>query len=317
MTVMAYEREKNGEMRLDPARVRRALSLLGSSGHNCILRTTLEGLGIELGNMAASIGSVPGLNKAIAEKIEKTKSLSDSIYYVSRRFTELIMRLQEIEWKKETLTYDTKRDGFDIIEDPTARHWRIFMALAIKDFHVDIGSLMDALAPVVIQAAGELKTKDRKKLPGWADIQCGTQRSYRATLPTNLLSVVDDADGWWNAVKKVRNLFTHQDHEKIIFGHPSDGILFQVYDREMAAKIVLPSITYQAQARVVDFGLYSALVLSELVTLLDDLGRIVGPMVGIDTDRAATMFLREIPIAVYRSVGQLAALLAGMGEICE
>jgi hypothetical protein len=310
--MMVSGREKNGEMRLDQARVRRVLSLFGSSGHDCILCTTLEGLGVELGNMAASIGSVPGLDKAIAEKINKAKSLSGSISYMSRRFIELIMRLQEIEWKKETLSYDPTRDGFDVIENPMAIHWRMFMALAIKDFHVDIGSLMDALAPVVIQTAGELKTKDRTKLPGWTDIQCGTKRSYRATLPVNLLRVVDDADGWWTVVKKVRNLLTHQDHEKIIFGHPSDGILFQVYDSEMAAKIVLPALTYQAQDRIVDFGLYSALVLSELITLIDDLGSIVGPMVDIDADRAATMCLREIPVAVYRSVGRLAAILAGM-----
>jgi hypothetical protein len=315
--MMVSEREKNGDMRLDPSRVRRVLSLFGSSGHDFILCTTLEGLGVELGNMAASIQSVPGLNKAIAEKMEKAKSLSGSISYVSRRFTELIMRLQEIEWKNETLTYDPTRIGFNVIEDPTAKHWCMFMALAIKDFHVDIGSLMDALAPVVIQTAGELKSKDRTKLPGWADIQCGTQRSYRGTLPANLIGVVDDADDWWTVVKKVRNLLTHQDHEKIISGHPSDGILFQVYDREMTAKIVLPALTYQAQGRVVDFGLYSALVLSELVILLDDLGRIVGPMVGIDADRAATMCLREIPVAVYRSVERLAALLAGMVEKCE
>jgi len=307
---MLSEEKKNDEMRLDPSRVRRALSLFGSSEHNDILCTTLEGLGAELGNMAASICSVPGLNQSIKEKMEQAKSLSGSISYVSRRFTDLLMRLQEIEWKKEALAYEPTRDGFDLITDPTANHWRMFMALAIKDFHADIGSLMDALAPVVIQAAGELKDKDRTKLPGWADIQCGTQRSYRATLPSNLLSVVDNADGWWPAVKKVRNLLTHQDHEKIIFGHPSDGILFQVFDRKMAAKITLPAITYRKQGHVVDFGLYSALVLSELISLLDDLGRVLGPMVGVNPDRAATMCLRGIPEAVYRSIERLLALLA-------
>jgi len=306
---MLSEERKTDEMRLDLSRVRRALSLFGSSERDRILCTTLEGLGVELGNRSASISSVPSLNKAILEQMEQAKSLSGSISYVARRFTDLLMRFQEIEWKKGALAYDPTRDGFDFITDPTANQWRMFMALAIKDFHVDIGSFMDALAPVVIQAAGELKNKDRTKLPGWADIQCGTQRSYRATLPPNLLSVVDDADGWWPAVKKVRNLLTHQDHEKIIFGYPSDGILFQVYDRKMAAKIALPAITYQTQGHVVDFGLYSALVLSELITLLDDLGRIVGPMVGVNPDRAATMCLRGIPDAVYRSIGRLAALL--------
>lgn len=307
---MVSEETKSDEMRLDPSRVRRALSLFGSSEGDFILCTTLEGLGVELGNMSASLGSVPELNKAMTEKKEKLKSLSGSISYVSRRFTDLLMRLQEIEWKKEALAYDPTRDGFDLITDPTANHWRMFMALATKDFHVDVGSFMDALAPVVIQAAGVLKDKDRTKLPGWADIQCGTQRSYRATLPPNLLTVVDDADGWWPAIKKVRNLLTHQDHEKIIFGHPSDGLLFQVYDRSMSAKIALPAITYRTQGHVVDFGLYSALVLSELIFLLDDLGRVLGPMVGVNPERSATMCLREIPEAVYRSIERLSALLA-------
>ena len=298
-------------MRLDPLRVRRALSLFVSSDRACILYTSLEGLGVEQGNMSATIGRVPGLNKAILNKVERAKALSGSISYVSRRFSDLLMRLQKIGWMKGALAYDPAQDAFDPVEDPTAQHWRMFMALAIKDFHIDIGSFMDALAPVVIQGAGDLKAKDRTSLPGWADIQSGTKRSYRAALPPELLSVVDDAADWWPAVKKVRDLLTHRDHEKIIFGHPADGLLFQVYDRNMSARISPPAIiTYRSRGRVVDFGLYSALVLSELVTLLDDLGRVLGPIVGVDPDRATTMHQRVLPDAVYRSVERLAALLA-------
>ena len=71
---MVSEEMKSDEMRLDPSRVRRALSLFGSSEGDFILCTTLEGLGVELGNMSASLGSVPDLNKATTEKMEKSKS---------------------------------------------------------------------------------------------------------------------------------------------------------------------------------------------------------------------------------------------------
>ncbi|MFB3886934.1 MAG: hypothetical protein ACE144_17045 [Thermodesulfobacteriota bacterium] len=298
-------------MRVDPLRVRRALSLFVSSVPDCILCTSLEGLGAELGNMSASIGRVPDLPEALLKQIGQAKALSGSISYAARRFTDLLMRLQEIEWKKDTLAYDPTQDAFDLVSDPTANRWRMFMALAVKDFHVDVGSLMDALGAVVIQGgAGGLKNKNRTSLPGWADIQSGTKRSYRTRLPSNLLIIVDDADEWWPAVKKVRDLLTHRDHEKIIFGHPSEGLLFQVYDRSMFPKIALPAITFRTQGRVVDFGLYSALVLSELITLLDDIGRVLCPMVGVNPDRASTMCLRGIPEAVYRSIERLLTLVS-------
>ncbi|SEM07556.1 hypothetical protein SAMN04489760_103208 [Syntrophus gentianae] len=67
-------------MRLEPARVGRVLSLFDSSGHDCILCTTLEGLGVELGsNMAASIESFPGLNKAIAEGFQRMESSLENL----------------------------------------------------------------------------------------------------------------------------------------------------------------------------------------------------------------------------------------------
>jgi len=297
-------------MRLDPSRVRRALSLFGSSERDCVLCTTLEGLGVELDLRSASIGRVPGVGRVVSRQMQQAKALSDSISYVSRRFTDLLMRLREIDWKKDTLAYDPAREAFDVVSDPTANNYRLFMALAIKDFHVDVGSFMDALSPVVIQAIGDIKDKDRTKLPGWADIQSGTNRSYRSRLPSNLLIIIDDADQWWPAVKKVRDLLTHRDHEKIIYGHPSEGLLFQVYDRSMSPKIALPAITFRTQGRVVDFSLYSALVLSELITLLDDIGRVLGPMVGVNPERAATMCLRGIPEAIYRSIERLSALVA-------
>jgi hypothetical protein len=236
--------------------------------------------------MSAAVGRVPDRNEAISKQMEQARSLSGSISYVSRRFSDLLMRLHEIAWMKEALAYDPTRDAFDLVSDPAAQRWRMFMALAIKDFHVDVGSFMDSLAPVLIQGAARLKAKDRTSLPGWADIQSDTKRSYRAALPANVLSIVDDTDGWWPAVKKTRDILTHRNHEKIVFGHPADGVLFQVYDRSMSARICLPAVTHRSSRHVVDFGLYSALILAELVTLLDDLGRVLGPMAGVDPDRA-------------------------------
>jgi hypothetical protein len=47
----------------------------------------------------------------------------------------------------------------------------MFIALAIKDFHVDGGSFMDAMAPSRDSGRRRAQKTDRTKLPGWADIQ--------------------------------------------------------------------------------------------------------------------------------------------------
>jgi len=303
------------KMKVDLARLYRARELLVTDETTDILLTTLEGLGVELSNRWRSVGQVQGLSQAMQDYLARARAVSDAIIYASERLTEVFIRHRCIDWMRNELAYETNPDIFAQASDPKAQSWRLFMGLAIKDFHVDIGSLMDALAPVIIQAKGKLKSKDKSNLPGWADIQSGTKRSYREQLAVDLCAAVDSTDRWWPGVKKVRDLLTHRKHDRIIFGNYEDGILFQVYDESRHPKIVLPQVLYGKGKNVVDFDLYSAFILAEVVTLLDELGKIIAPKLQISETGLAQRCLRVVDKSVGQSIERLIRKNKGQGKI--
>lgn len=292
-------------MHADSSRLHRVRKLFVSGDSTDILFTTLEGLGAELSNRWMAIGNDQGLGKAMRENVARTKALSEAIAYASERLTEVLARQQLIGWMKSVLAYETNPDIFAQASDPKAQSWRLYMGLAIKDFHVAIGSLMDALAPVVIQVKSELKLEDRVKLSGWAYIQQGPKRTYREKLPNDLRDIVDSADRWWIAIKKVRNLLTHRKHHRIIFGNSEDGLLFQVYDQSRFPEIQLPAVLYREGNNVVDFDLYSAFVLAEVLTLFDDLGNAIAPKMHIAANNVSQMYLRVVNKSLAQSIEHL------------
>jgi len=292
-------------MHFDSSQLYRAKKLFALGNTTDILFTSFEGLGAELGTRWRATDQAQKLSKSMREYVIRIKELSEAIGYASDRFTDLLIRQQEIAWKKEALAYETKSDVFSQASDPKALVWQMYMGLAIKDFHVDVGSLMDALAPVVIQVESKLKSKDKRNLPGWADIQQGTNRSYRQQIPDDLRKVVDSTDRWWPSVKKVRHLLTHRKHDRIIFGNSEDGFLFQIYDPSRRPAVVLPQVLYRKGKNVVDFDLYSGFVLVELVTLLDDLGNIIAPKLGIHINGISKMYQREVSKSIADSIERL------------
>ena len=151
------------------------------------------------------------------------------------------------------------------------RLWGIYAGLAIKDFHFDLSSFMDSLAPVIIQVQGTLRPKDRKQLPGFPDVQSSTQRSYRNGIPNDLLDIIDRTDTWWPSVKTARDILAHREHLKIVFGAPTQGVLFQIYKKQQQAVLIDPALLWPGGRDVVDFDLYFAFVISEVLVLLEEL----------------------------------------------
>ena len=251
-------------MELDRDRVRRARGLFSQRAFEGadVLKTTFECLGAELSTRAIVARQV----KASGRESRRTQSLSNAFRYATDRLSEVLIRLEYIRWMSEAIS----RAG-----DPATRSWHLFAGLAVKDFHVDVASLMDSLSPVVIQVRGELRPKDQRKPPGWGDIQRGTRRSYRDAIPPTLLACIDSAERWWRDVKEIRHLLTHRDHDKIVFGGPGLGVLFQIYEGSLSPQIVRPEFLWKAGKDIVDFELYSAAVLAEVLTLLDDLGKAI------------------------------------------
>ena len=273
---------------------------IGSSSD--VLTTSIEGLGAELSNRYLALKNSQILRQQNKAYIDKIKSLSQAINYMSKRFTDLLLRQQEINWMKLELAYETSPNIFTQASDSKAALWRSFMALTIKDFHIDMSSLMDSLAPVIIQAEGKLKSKDQSSLPGWSDIQKNSKSSYRTYLSDELQAVIDTADTWWVSIKKVRNLLTHRDHDKIIFGNSNDGLLFQVYDPKRLPQILLPMVMYKKSKNVVVFDLYSAFLFAQVILLLDDIGKIIATKMNISQDIISQNNLRMVDKYIAKSI---------------
>lgn len=271
-----------------------------------VLQTSFEGIGTEISNRCYSLKLMErnSLNRN-PKNANRNQALSDSFNYTSKRLTDILIRLDEIDWKRTSLTYDLEPKTFTHPIDPIVFNYGNFLGLSIKDFHVDIISFMDSLAPVIIQAESSLKSEDRKKIPGWPDIQKESKRSYRANISDELCSAIDNCERWLPLIKKTRHLLTHRDHEQIVFGNPKEGLLFQIYDHEMRAGIVLPEILYTSGNNVVDFELYSAFILSELFVLIDDLGFLVAEKIGLSNVNYSKMCIRSISEPIVKSIERL------------
>ena len=198
--------------------------------------------------------------------LNSTLQIARFFRYASFRFTELILRIEQINWMQRE--FKTKQGEESVF-------WNLFAALAIKDFHIDLGSLMDSLAPVVLQATGAFDGQGESKLPGFTDIQKkGSPRAvkFRQSIPDNVLNAIDGTDRWWSAVKQVRNTLTHREHSKIVFSGPNQGILFQIYEPHYAPIVLDHNLLWQSGKDVADFRLYSAAVFAELLSSLEELG---------------------------------------------
>ena len=184
----------------------------------------------------------------------------------SLRLTDLMMRPGLIE---------VVRSHFAALPRDEALPWYGFGGLCIKDFHVDLGSFMDSVAPVVLQACGSFQAKGKVKLPGFPDVQTGgSQRAatFRASLPEAVLVSIDRTDEWWPSIKAIRDMLAHREHQKSAFGGPSEGVLFQVFEPTFSPKVVHPAFLRPPGHNVADFQRYSAYVIAEVLLFLDELG---------------------------------------------
>ena len=196
--------------------------------------------------------------------LEKHQVLSRFFKHSFTRFGDLFIRLELLDWLCKQFSTRTGK---------AAVFWFPFGSLTIKDFHADLSSLMDSLAPIVIQATVGLKPEDIKKPPGFADIQKNSKRGYRASIPRSICKVLDASDRWWVDLKKIRDILSHREHEKLVYGSPSQGVFFQIYGPDFKPKVVDHALLSKKGNKVVDFDLYSAFVMAELLLFLEELGQ--------------------------------------------
>ena len=209
------------------------------------------------------------------ENVTSKKLLLRTFQYSSLRFSDLFFRLNLINW----INKSCKRKTAPIYGD-----WYTYTGLAIKDFHIDISSFMDSLAPIIIQSVIGLKEDDQKKFPGFPDILKGTKRSFRKNFPPELMTIIDSTNRWWPKIKTIRDILAHREHQKIIYSKPSDGIVFQVYGPGFSPKIIDKVFLCKQGHNIVNFDLYSAFIIVEILVFMEELARFLCKKLNLSLD---------------------------------
>lgn len=256
----------------DRLREVKALFDLTDAGSHQLL-SVLENAWIELG-MQLSFDPFPlaAIPKARARKLVR------AISEFHARQSDLLLRRYFIGWLRS-----------EVIRHPEEHRelWRLFGRLAIKDFHGDLASLMDATAPIVILLHSELRAGQRWA-PGFAHLESEGRCSYRSDLPSDLIDLVDETRHWWPFVKDVRHTVFHRDHHRIVFGAPEDGFLFQIYDDQQRSLLTHPVFSAPIGTELVDFLLYSTWVFAEVLYYLNRLGLAIYSRLDLPRDRASS-----------------------------
>ena len=261
-----------------PQRVELALSAFGLSetedAHDALC-TQLGSLGVEVSNRAFTRSR--GAESAEVQK--HWHSFSRSCQYMTKRLGDLLTRLLLVRWiHSQRLAAETHTSGW---------HAR-FAELCIKDFHADAASFMDSLAPVVAQVAKPLSASELKSPPGFSDIvqysDSPRKESLTKGVPSRVLQIVDATERWWPLVKRVRQYLHHREHVVIPFGHPEEGLLFQVYAGRSTPLITDPVLLWPKGSNVAQFEMYSAFVVAEAIALLEELGSAISEVFGIQLE---------------------------------
>jgi len=204
----------------------------------------------------------------------KAKTLAGFFLYTTQRFEEVFVQLSQLEWMKAK---------FIAAQNQERGLWHAFAPLLVKSFHIAVVSLMDSLGPLSICIRDSLSEREQTRLPDFPD----TLKKHRNRIPTTVLDCLDSAESWYNTVREVRNLLVHRRHHQIILGGPEEGLVFQVEERRLGPKIVLPVAAWkpgEQNHEFVDFPLYSTWIVAELLILLDELGTIISAELGLIED---------------------------------
>ena len=208
------------------------------------------------------------------------QDIAASANYVAHRFRSISARLYAINWLRRTLA---------TASGDAAAPWFTLAGLAIRDFHGDVSSCMDAVAVVLLASCDRLTDEDREWLPAYSTVQ--TEGRNRSRLHLHANDIVDGTERWWPAVKAVRDTLVHREQNAIVYGGPRDGVFFQVYDASRRPLIADPAFMLPSSTDVVDFHSYGGFILAEVLLLLDDPCPIVSEKAKVASD--------ELPPAMY------------------
>lgn len=225
-----------------------------------------------LASVQVRLALAESLNNLPPEQKQWATALWKACGYTLSRLREVVVRRRYLDWLRQT---------FANLPCDERYYWTHFAGLAIKDFHADVASLLDAVAPMIILIDGQIKKCDRKRLPyfSWLEKKEGQNAgSYRKNLELDLKEAVDATVEWLPHVREIRHILIHRKHSRLIFSGPQDGFLFQLSNDGEAPDVPIvthPVLLKTEYTNVADFELYSSWVLAEVIYFLDKIGRLI------------------------------------------
>jgi len=144
--------------------------------------------------------------------------------------------------------------------------WSIYTSCDISFFHVELRSVFDYLAKIIITLSDSyLPSKIRKgsfrTLRQWVFKEDDNAQK----LGRDLARIVQSC-GWFDSLRAYRDSIVHRGDHILIFPH-EDRILFQIY-QGVQGRIRIPEIMFDKN--VVDFELYAGLYIGYLMAYLEE-----------------------------------------------
>lgn len=142
--------------------------------------------------------------------------------------------------------------------------WRVYSSLDVENYFVQLRSLMDHAAHII-----NLMAPKPNQLPDSFSTLRNSFEKYKNKLDQNVLACIISAD-WFDELRDIRDELVHSGGFSLIFGEPSEGILFQVYKKNNSKLISNEHLHYNEN--VVYFERYASLQFANLLIFLEDLG---------------------------------------------
>jgi hypothetical protein len=159
--------------------------------------------------------------------------------------------------------------------------WNSYASLDIEEWHTQFRSLLDYVAKVIRELAERKRqvsdsfTTLRERAAGTT----GDPQDFARKLGDDWLGLLKSAT-WYPQIISIRDETVHRGAQTIVFGEPSEGILFQVLGNG-GARLAQEEPNLMFNKNVVYFDRYAAYFMARLLTWLEQFASIAYSRMGM------------------------------------
>jgi len=219
------------------------------------------------GDLATLVGEMP--TPDIAHPDRKSRIVL-AIRSVTQNEWNMLTCIQRLEWMRIA----AGGDGH------IASNWYNYASADIEYWHVSFRSLLDYVALVLLLLAGRKAEKPSfHKLHG--KCTSGDEKKVKSVtdeIGPDAVELLQSAT-WFNQILRVRTSIVHRGGHTLVFGGPSNGILFQVYGGFW--QNLVAAEPWMFNDNVAYFDRYAAHLMSHLIIFLERFASTVARRYGL------------------------------------